>query len=107
MDGWQCAEDGEPRSNEFTLLAITTGTDVSPSFETAFSSDSVLKLSDQFSAIVASSTYDDLTNGSIDTSHVYVAQKTMDLWVSIKMPTDVTMSLEQTITLSVRATTPD
>lgn len=105
--GWKLKAGGTPLTDEFTLLAIATGTAADPSFEGASSNDSIMKLAKQENCRLSSGVYTDLTDGLATTSSVFVALKTMNLWVSIKMPTDVTISAQQTITLSVQATTPD
>ena len=107
-DGWVLDEDGSPGQDRFSLLAIATGTAWTPRFESGSSADSILALGTSQTYCYVPATFDDLTDGDANAaaSIAYVAGMTADLWISLLMPTDITISGEQTITLSVRATTP-
>ena len=106
--GWSLVAAGAPAQDEFSLLAIATGTAWTPKFESGSSADSILALGTSQTYCYVPSVFDDLTDGDANAaaSIAYVAGMTADLWVSLLMPTDITISGEQTITLSVKATTP-
>ena len=108
--GWSLNPTGAPGQNEFSLLAIATGTTVTPRFESGSSVDSILALGTSQSYCYVPAVFNDLTDGAENAagSVDYVAGMTADLWVSLLMPTDVTGAgaNEQTITLSVQAVTP-
>ena len=107
-DAWTLDTDGHPGSNEFSLLAIATEAFTTPDTTTGDSNTGVLDLGPTMQYHYCTSGWTNLTdgdklNGAVPT---YASGMTADLWVSIMMPTDVTISSEQTMTLSVKAETP-
>ena len=101
--GWTLDADGYPGQNNFSLLAIATGAAMTPNLEGAAVSSIIRSVAEGY----VTSGYTELVDGIAAASQVYPANRTANLWVSLMMPTDITLSGEQTITLSVRAKTPN
>ena len=106
--GWTLDVNGAPGQDAFSLLAIATGTAWTPKFDSGSSADSILALGTSQTYCYVPAVFNDLTDGDANAaaSISYPTGMTADLWVSLLMPTDITISSEQTITLSVKATTP-
>ena len=105
--GWALDIDGHPGEDEFCLLAISTVTTAKPDvINTVDNSIMDLgSLTDHYCR--PSDEWNDLTEGAGSTaSGTYVQNTTRDLWISIMLPTNVTASGSQEITLSVRAVQP-
>ena len=102
---WTLDVDGQPGEDSFSLLAITTTTDQEPHFEGGGTwADSIMDLGTNQSDAYLTAGYLALTEGSgSNTSGSYDKDTTRDLWVSIMMPSNLTVGGIQTLTLSVRA----
>jgi hypothetical protein len=100
--GWTLDPDGYPGQNNFSLLAIATNSATTPTFEGA-EDESIMRTSAQG---YVSNSYTDLVDGVAAVSAIYPSLRTATLWVSLMMPTDITVESEQTITLSIRAANP-
>lgn len=106
-DPWALITAGTPGSNEFRLLAISTGTDVDPDFcgAAGTADNSCIDYSDH-DVIGVTTTLSDLTEGGAIPGTTHPVAEIRKLWVSIMMPNTVSKGSEQTITLSINAVTP-
>ena len=96
---WTLKTSGSTGKDEFRLLAVATGTGVSPTFSGTAGNSCVLG---DATGINVTDAFTELTEGGAS-SPVHPLGETRDLWVSIMMPTNVSAATMQTITLSVRA----
>jgi hypothetical protein len=100
-----------PARNQFSLLAIATGTATGPAIETQYgggaSNLNILALGTSQTQCYVTNSFTELTEGLSGKGFTYGILKTMNLWVSLMMPPDISVGLSQnTITLSIRAATP-
>ena len=105
--GWSLVSGNgtNPSANQFKLLVVTTGTTVSPDktaggstfADSAMAGDHVVA-----TGIGCSAAATDLMEGGT-TAPSHPASEARKLWVSILMPKNVSVSDQQTITLSVTA----
>ena len=94
-----------PGSNQFKLLAVTTGTTVLPVVAaggTGFGDSCIAGNHDFAAGIGVSGSMTDLTEGGVASPN-HPKSELRKLWVSLLMPTDATVGDQQTITLSVQA----
>lgn len=101
---WTINSTGSQGTDTFGLLAIATGTLASPTFaqETGSAADSRMDTDNIDGDIRVTTALSELMLGSV-AAPTYYPGDTHRLWVSIMMPTNVTDSRQQTISLSVRA----
>ena len=101
---WSLITTGTPFTNQFRLLAITTGVGKSPNFcGGGAPAASCLNGNHQgLMSVDDTATFSDLVEGGT-ASPVHSTGETRELWVSLMMPYSVTSGDEQTVTLSVRA----
>ena len=107
---WTLITAGNPDTDDFRLLAVTTGTGVRPGFTGTYDSlDADVLLagdhgSDDYNV---TKTWTDLSEGSGAMEHEALTDElsTRSLWVSIMMPQTITAGDVQSITLSVQALT--
>ena len=98
---WSLITSGSTGADTFRLLAVSTGTGVSPTFS-GTPANSVI-LGDSGGLLGVTNAFTELTEGGGAVSPVHNTGETKSLWVSIMLPLNVTSAMEQTITLSVRA----
>ena len=102
---WTLATTGMPGTNQFRLLAISTGVATDPTYATGNASNACIDGDHQVIGVTGAAT--DLTEQGTNTLGVsHIAGETKKLWASLMMPTNVTTSGEQTITLSIVAVIP-
>jgi len=100
---WALITSGTPYTDQFRLLAVTTGVGLTPNFTSGGTGpDDRCLQGDHQGLLCVKSTYDDLGEGGTS-GPKHATGETRDLWVSIMMPYDVTGGDAETITLSVKA----
>ena len=107
-DKWTVDPNGSPAVDYFSLLLITTGTALVPTYVGGTAADSIMDLGTEESyAYVTEGSYSTLTDGAGSTRSPFHLPytTTRELWCSIMMPTSVIDSAQQTITLSIQAAT--
>ena len=87
--------------NTFKLLVISTGETTSPDLTSTDTTNRCL-MGDHDQICATAGTYTDLTEGGADSPKHPKSEK-RKLWASLMMPTNITTSGQQTITLSVLA----
>lgn len=103
---WTLITGGTPGKDEFRLLAISTGTNTDPSFCGASAGVSAIKVSTDTVIGVTTSLTDLTEGGSSPDSPSHPVSETRRLWASVMMPSSLTYSGEQTITLTIQAVLP-
>ena len=99
---WTLDTTGAPGMDHFRLLAIPTGTGVSPAF-TSGTSNRCLQGDHQGLLSVTNTSTELVENPAAAASPMHAVPETKSLWVSLMMPTNTTLGEEQTITMSVKA----
>jgi hypothetical protein len=103
---WSLVTSGTPTTDEFRLLAITTGTAINPTIHGGGAMTSNCMDGDHTATGMGMTNGPtDLTEGGVSSPN-HAMKETKSLWVSVMMPVNVTGGLEQTITLSVKAIAP-
>jgi len=100
---WTLVTSGTPGTDQFRLLAISTGTSINPTF-CAGAYTSCIKVNDH-ATIGVTTNMTDLTEGGAASPN-HATGETKSLWASIMMPVNTTNGAEQTITLSIKAVAP-
>jgi len=99
---WTLLTSGTPGTDQFRLLAISTGTSVSPDL---YGAANATCIRGDHTVIGVTGNLTDLTEGG-GASPNHATGETRKLWASIMMPVNTTNGNEQTITLSIQAVAP-
>lgn len=101
---WTLKTSGNPGTDEFRLLAVSTGMAVVPDYcGGGTANDSCIE--GAHDTIGVTDSFTDLTEGGNAGPTMYPGE-TRKLWTSIMMPPVISSGNEQTITLSIRAVLP-